>query len=137
MVGGLNPFRLLRDTHERLETVLQTALVGLWEADLTTGALTVSPTCKANFGLPRRPRSRTRRMFAAMHPDDRLLFQEARRRAMARQAPYEVEYRNFCPDGTQHWIPTRTTIIRDRDGTPIRIVGLSAATSSITANCRM
>jgi len=115
----------LHEAHERLETVLKTARVGLWDADLQNSHLTVSPTCKANFGLPPDAEFTHETMFAAMHPEDRPLFDAARRRALAGEAPYEVEYRNFWPDGTQHWIFTRATILRDMDGTPTQISGLS------------
>jgi PAS domain S-box-containing protein len=115
----------LRAAHEQLDTVLKTARVGLWEADLTTGKLQVSPTGKANFGLPPEAEFTHETMVAAMHPDDRPLFDVAQKRALAGEAPYEVEYRNFWPDGSQHWIFTRASILRDTEGEPARIAGLS------------
>src|ERR687885_2056734 len=61
LIGGINMLvdisdrkaaeARLREAHDQLAMVLQTVRVGLWQADLVTGDLKVSPTCKENFGL--------------------------------------------------------------------------------------
>jgi PAS domain S-box-containing protein len=60
----------------------------------------------------------------AIHPDDLERYQALAARQM-KGDPVESEYRIRTPDGLEKWIRARTSPIRDKDGEPIRIVGIA------------
>ena len=115
---------VLRENEQRLKLALETAKLGSWQLDLTTGVLSGSDQCKANLGLPPDADFSHQRFVAAIHPDDRDRVSKAGERAIAHQTDYEAEYRNIWPDGSIHWIVARGRGIYAPDSTPLRLVGV-------------
>uniref|UniRef100_B8HTL5 Circadian input-output histidine kinase CikA n=1 Tax=Cyanothece sp. (strain PCC 7425 / ATCC 29141) TaxID=395961 RepID=B8HTL5_CYAP4 len=110
---------------QHFKIALQTAKLGSWEHDLTTGVLTCSAQCKANFGLPPDAEFTHDTLFAALHPDDRPRVEAAIQRAIAQRTDYEVEERCYHPDGSLHWLIVRGRLVYDANDTPIRMVGVT------------
>ncbi|PMB51046.1 hybrid sensor histidine kinase/response regulator [Fischerella thermalis CCMEE 5201] len=115
----------LQQQQQHFRIALQTAKLGSWEHDLTTGILTCSDQCKANFGLPPDAEFTHETLFATLHPDDRPLVQAAIARSIEEQIDYEVEERCYHPDGSLHWLIDRGQLVYDSQGTPIRMVGVT------------
>jgi PAS domain S-box-containing protein len=115
----------LQQQEQHFRIALQTAKLGSWEHDLTTGVLTCSDQCKANFGLPPDADFTHETLFASLHPDDRPLVQAAIVRAIEERTDYEVEERCYHPDGSLHWLIVRGQLVYDSQGTPIRMVGVT------------
>lgn len=115
----------LQQQQQHFQIALQTAKLGLWEHDLTTGVLTCSAQCKANFGLPPDAEFSHETLFAALHPDDRPVVQAMIARSIAERIDYEVEERCYHPDGSLHWLIVRGQLVYDSQGTPKRLVGVT------------
>ncbi|MBD2448794.1 PAS domain S-box protein [Nostoc sp. FACHB-152] len=115
----------LQQQQQHFRIALQTAKLGSWEHDLTTGILTCSAQCKANFGLPPDAEFTHETLFAALHPDDRPLVQAAIERAIQERIDYEVEERCYHPDGSLHWLIVRGQLVYGSNGTPLRMVGVT------------
>lgn len=115
----------LKQQEQHFRVALQTAKLGSWEHDLTTGVLTCSAQCKANFGLPPDAEFTHETLFAALHPDDRSMVEAAIQRSIKEHTDYEVEERCYHPDGSLHWLIVQGQIIYDSQGTPIRLVGVT------------
>lgn len=115
----------LQQQEQHFRVALQTAKLGSWEHNLTTGVLTCSAQCKANFGLPPDAEFTHETLFAALHPDDRPLVQAAIVRSIEERIDYEVEERCYHPDGSLHWLIVRGQLVYDSKGTPMRMVGVT------------
>jgi PAS domain S-box-containing protein len=115
----------LQQQEQHLRIALETAKLGSWEHDLTTGVLTCSDQYKANFGLSLDAEFTHETLFAALHPDDRPLVQSTIERAIAERIDYQVEERYYHPDGSLHWLIDRGQLVYDSQGTPMRMVGVT------------
>lgn len=58
-----------------------------------------------------------------IHPDDRALAAEALATLLAKDQ-LDLEYRIIRPDGEVRWISDHATVVRDAQGTPLRIDGI-------------
>jgi PAS domain S-box-containing protein len=115
----------LQQQDQHFRVALQTARLGSWEHDLTTGVLSCSAQCKANFGLPPEAEFTHETLFAALHPDDRPRVQAAIHQCLEHRTDYEVEERCYHPDGSLHWLIVRGQLVYDSNDVPIRIVGVT------------
>ncbi|WP_419758077.1 ATP-binding protein [Acidisoma sp.] len=120
----------LHESEARLRTALLAGHLGAWELDLGTWTLLCSETCKAVFGRkPDEPFSYIE-MVQSVFGADRRRMDKALRRAIDEGVDYAIEYRTVWPDGSIHWGEARARILRDREGGPLRLVGVC---SDITA----
>jgi PAS domain S-box-containing protein len=120
----------LLQTTQRLILALDAGLLGSYELDLTTGEMTCTARCKANYGLPPEATLNFSDLLGAILPDDRAQMQEAVAEACESIQTYRAEYRVTWPDGTVHWIKAAGLPILVVDGQPTRMVGV---TQEITA----
>jgi signal transduction histidine kinase len=61
-----------------------------------------------------------------VHPDDRLVVEQAINRAVTEVTPYEAEFRMIHPDGSIRWVRGRGKVVADEAGQPLRMIGLNA-----------
>ncbi len=94
----------LRESEGKLLLAIQTAHLGAWERNLTTGALDVSPTCRKHFDWPMDEALTGEDLVDRLHPDDRFPMQDKIRLTAETGVPYANEYRVIWRDGTTHWI---------------------------------
>ncbi|MBU4609453.1 PAS domain-containing protein [Achromobacter sp. GG226] len=120
----------LHESEARLRTALRAGQLGSWELDLSTRVLTVSSTCKANFGYAEDQDFTYETLLAGVHPDDRERMQAAVARTIETGCEYAIEYRNIWPDGSEHWVDIRARLVPGDGVKPPRMVGVS---SDITA----
>lgn len=109
-----------------LQLAIDAGKLGTFSISLPDRVLTTSRQCRENYGRnPDHPMS-YEEQCAAIHPDDR----EDRLRAIQRSIDtghdYDLAFRVFWPDDTEHWIHSRGRIIRDDAGIPIALAGVSA-----------
>jgi PAS domain S-box-containing protein len=116
--------RGLRESVERLRLALEVAEMAAWEWDIQKELMTWSHDPEALFGFPRGAFGADRRLFAAMHADDRRRMEEALRSAMI-NGSYVGEYRIVRPDGSTVWITESGRAIRADDGSVEKLVGVS------------
>src|SRR5229473_3759309 len=95
----------LREAEDRTRFALNAARVGVWEADLRTGAARWSETLEALHGMATGTFGGTFEAFLdRIHPDDHADVAKAIDEATRNHSDSNVLYRTQWPDGTTHWI---------------------------------
>jgi PAS domain S-box-containing protein len=118
--------RALRTAEERMRFALESADVGIWDMDYTTGVLEWSETLEAQFGLQRGTFEGTFEAFIELiHPDDRVAVLESVERAMRSGRDFSIQHRTIRPDGNVRWLTGAGRIHRGQDGEPLRGIGIS------------
>jgi two-component system cell cycle sensor histidine kinase/response regulator CckA len=116
----------VRTAEERMRFALQSADVGIWDMDYTTGKLQWSATIEAHYGLQPGTFSGTFEAFVdRIHPDDRQSVLETVGSAMKSGQDFSVQNRAVWPDGTVRWLSGSGRIILNEHGEPTRGVGIS------------
>lgn len=116
-----------RRNEERLAMAMTAARMGTWEWDIEANTSTWSDETKRMFGLsPNDPETSTEEFYSMIHPEDRLLVEQAVNRAVSEGSPYEAEFRIAQPDGSVRWVRGRGKVLCDEAGKPRRMIGLNA-----------
>lgn len=111
---------------------LQTALVeaqriahiGNWAFDLASQKITWSLELFRMFGLdPAQDEPSYPDYLQLIHPDDRLLLQQAIDRAVTAGTPYSIDYQAQLPDGSTRYHEGRGEVERDCSGQITRLLG--------------
>jgi PAS domain S-box-containing protein len=112
--------------YDALTLAEQSAGIGVWSIDLTTGLVRATAQFFRIMGLP--PSSDpvpVETIRALRHPDDRERVVAGFRQALDGHIDtYEIEYRIVRPDGSLRWIFGRGRVVRDGSGKPIRYSGI-------------
>jgi PAS domain S-box-containing protein len=116
-----------RRTGEWLNMALGAAQVGAWDWDILAGSRTWSENLPALFGLPGDQNGKIERgaFLETIIPDDRPVVQAAVAQAIDHAKPYEVEFRTLRPDGVMRWMLSKGTVVRDKTGHPLRMLGVN------------
>ncbi len=114
----------LEESKALYERAVNGANDGIWEWIPATGEGYLSPRWKRLLGyeddeLPNVEAS----FFAAVHPDDSPLVEEAIRAHFEERHPYAAEFRMRCKSGEYRWFQSRGQAIWDGDGRPLRMSG--------------
>jgi PAS domain S-box-containing protein len=114
----------LRDSEERLRLALEGGRLGTWQWKIETDELEGSPLSLALSGLPENTQFGCARFRATVHPEDRILVDEAMRRCLEGLAEYDVEYRTIWPDGTERWIAARGQAYKNANNETTHVRGI-------------
>jgi PAS domain S-box-containing protein len=117
----------LRQSEERFQLAVVGANHGVWDWDLTTDMLYLSPRAQEMKGIVQGDPQRPRRAWIALteyHPDD----VDAVRRAISAHLRgathhFAIEYRLRHPSGDWRWCRERGMALRDENGRPYRVAG--------------
>jgi signal transduction histidine kinase/ActR/RegA family two-component response regulator len=116
----------LRDAAERVTLATRGAGIGTWETDLS-----------AEFGWwdeqmfhlrGREPQAApvgSDERLAWVHPDDREATAAEVRDAIAADRPSNSTFRVIWPDGSVHWLASRSVPVRDDSGRTVRRIGIN------------
>jgi len=115
----------VQENEERLRMAVAIARIAAWEWNLASGAMQWSTEPELLFGFPAGTFGPERRIFRALHPDDRARADAAVAAALRNGGIYEADYRIVRPDRSIVWITERGRMITGDDGTPARMVGVS------------
>jgi PAS domain S-box-containing protein len=116
-----------RQNEEHLAMAMKAAQMGTWEWNITGNTVKWSDETKRMFGRsPGDPEETPEDFFAAVHPEDRLLIEQAINRAVIGGSPYEAEFRMLQPDGSICWVRGKGKVLRDEAGQRVRMIGLNA-----------
>jgi two-component system, cell cycle sensor histidine kinase and response regulator CckA len=116
----------LRRSEERFREVAETVPQLIWTFDPEfTEALYLSPAYETIWGIPleigyQEPRS----FLSRVHPDDRDELAKSFA-AFRRGTPHTCEYRIVRVDGTERWLHTTGSPVRDARGAVQRVVGIT------------
>jgi len=123
----------LVDSEERWQFALEGPGDGVWDWDIPTGELFLSPRWKALLGYEEHEIGTSPREWEGrVHPDDRQRMQAAIDMHLSGATDtYQAEYRMRRKDGSYIWVLARGKVMSlAEDGTPLRFVGTH---SDITA----
>ena len=117
----------LRKNEERLKFAMEGANDGIWEIDLRTNAIFLSPRGYEMFGYTQSEKftEEVPTWDRMVFPDDRPAMQKALAAHLNGQTPFlHIEQRLRTRSGTYLWILSRGKISeRDADGRPLRMTG--------------
>ena len=115
----------------QLGMALQAARMATWEWDLSTNQLSWDEGLDTLLGRPAGELGNSFGMLHQLvHPDEHALVRQRLEQALRGDVPYEVEFRTRQPDGSLRWIATRGSVMRDAQGTPIRMIGIDMDVSA-------
>jgi len=112
--------------HDALALAEQSAGVGVWSIDLTTGLARGTPQFFRIHGIePTSGPVPMDKVRALRHPEDQQRVLAGFRTALESGTDaYEIEYRIIRPDGQVRWIFGRGRVVRDERGKPVRYSGV-------------
>ncbi len=117
--------RELEVSDKRLNLAADSAAVGLWEWDLNKDEIWVSPTRRAQLGLPPSGRIAFEDIVSRWHVDDRDQIRNAVKDAIENGKDYEAEFRTVLADGNVRWVAARGRVQVNNHGKPMRLLGVS------------
>jgi PAS domain S-box-containing protein len=122
---------VLRQAERRWRRALEVAGHGVWDWDMATGALHLSPGFARIIGLPADTPLEQLRWLDWVHDDDR---QAARDAVVAHLRGETLEIAHECrivrPDGSQGWVVIRAQVVqRDSNGRALRLLGTLSDTT--------
>jgi PAS domain S-box-containing protein len=116
----------LRTAEERMRFALQSANVGIWDADYTTGKVIWSETLEAHYGLKRGTFEGTFEAFVEnIHPEDREAVMEKIATAVVSGGDFSIQNRAVLPDGALRWLNGAGRVELGENGQPVRAIGIS------------
>jgi len=115
----------LRESEERYALAVAGANDGLWDWDLRSNRIYLSPRWKAMVGLETEEVStETGEWFNRVHPDDvERLKSDLDDHLNQRTVTFENEHRMMHADGSYRWVLSRGMAVRDTAGAPYRMAG--------------
>lgn len=116
----------LRLSEERYALALRASGDGLWEWNLRSGEMQLSPRWKSMLGFADSELNGSRSAWRErIHPADLAAVEAALEAHLAGASThYEQQFRMLHKDGSVRWILSRGTAIRHASGKPYRMVGL-------------
>jgi PAS domain S-box-containing protein len=112
------------DRDERVRSALAAAGIGVWEWDLHSDAVRWSSTTGLGLNPEEAPTS-GRAFFELVHPDDRQALGAATDHAMRYKTDIVAEYRTLASDGAIRWVEAHARVTHDKDGQPLRVLGVN------------
>ena len=128
----------LRAVEQRYLMALRGSQDGLWEWDLASGSVQLSPRWKGMLGFDHDEIGDDRAAwFERVHPDDRAALEAALQRHICERdaerdgAPFDHELRLLHKDGSVRHVLSRGVAIRHENGVAYRMVGLDTDISRV------
>ena len=113
---------------QRFTFAMEASSEGIWDWDISTGAITVNAAYCTMLGYE--PGSLPPTIdcwLLLLHPDDRAQLTARARRLLESDGGFTLEYRLRNHDGGFQWILSHAKVVeRDADGRPARVVGKHA-----------
>lgn len=128
-IAALHTRDTLRESEERLRLALGAGGMGAWEVNLATGEVNASALCRATLGVGEQDRLALAEVTRMIHPDDRARVRSMFEAALAASGEFEAELRIVRPDAAadqaERWVEVRGRVVRDVNGEPSRVTGVS------------
>jgi two-component system sensor histidine kinase UhpB len=115
----------LHQSEARLRLAVRGSHTGLWDWDVATDVVYLSPEWKRQLGYEDHEiGTGLDEWIERLHPDEREgILREQRFLGASGGSQYEAEFRLRHKDGSYRWIYSRAELIRTSDGAPLRMVG--------------
>jgi two-component system sensor histidine kinase UhpB len=114
----------LKESEERFHLAVRGASAGLWDWNLQTGVVYLSPHFKEILGYePNELPNDSQAVTDATHPDDIERVKTALTAHLEQKRPYDIEYRILTKSGEYRWINARGQALWNPSGEAYRMVG--------------
>ncbi|MDZ4405151.1 PAS domain S-box protein [Prosthecobacter sp.] len=115
----------LRISEERYARALRGTTDGLWDWNIVTGDVYLSPRWKQMLGFEENELKNNREssFLSRLHPDDVPKVHAARKEHFERRAPYQVECRLLTKAGDYRWFLVRGQADWNENGEAVRMTG--------------
>jgi PAS domain S-box-containing protein len=111
---------------ERMRFAMESAGVGIWDLDCTTGAVQWSAILESQYGVEPGMFGGTCAAFVErVHPDDRTSAVETLEQAMKARTDFSTLHRSIWADGTEHWLSGAGRFHLGEHGEAVRGIGIS------------
>ena len=122
----------LKDALERMQLAGEAGGIGTWAVDLESGRANRDKTSIALHGLPEESEGGDYQSWAnVIHPDDIERLEQEYEEALAGNSEYDTEYRVVLPGGEIRHLKGDAMVVRDEQGTAVRIVGINYNVSKL------
>ena len=121
----------LKETEQRYVLAVRGANDGLWEWDIATGNMFLSPRWRGMLGFGESDLAGNVESWRErIHKDDRPAVEHALQAHVDTQTTrFESEHRLVHKDGSERWVLSRGTALRHASGRAYRMIGLDADTT--------
>nr|WP_319395306.1 EAL domain-containing protein [uncultured Desulfobacter sp.] len=114
----------LTDTHQRLVEAQRLALVGDWEMDIASGALSCSQQVYEIVGRPMATAEMDKEnIFECVHPEDKNTVKRQLDALAGNSDALSMEFRVIRPDGSERLVYQQVASAKDSDGRLVKISG--------------
>ncbi|MBF0537386.1 MAG: PAS domain S-box protein [Nitrospirae bacterium] len=114
----------LRLVKQRLELATRSASLGIWDWDITNNIMTWDDKMIELYGITWETfPGGVEAWFNGLHPEDRDRTIEENNAALRGEKEWDTDFRVLHPNGTVRHIKANGIVIRDSEGTPIRMLG--------------
>lgn len=117
--------RKLERSEQRLNLAADSANFGVWEWDLNQDEISITPSRPDFWGLPTSGEIRFEHFISRVHVDDGDRIRQAIKDAIEQRKIYDAEFRMVFPDGRVRWITARGMVQANKQGKPVRMLGIS------------
>jgi PAS domain S-box-containing protein len=126
-------FYRLEESHERYEIVAKATRDTIWDWHIQDNTVNYNVGITRTFGYRRDMERNTYAWWNSLvHPDDREKVSEILSEALrSRKSSIKMEYRILCADDTYKTVFNRASIVLDKEGEPIRVIGVIQDISDI------
>ena len=115
----------LAESQLRLDMVLRSVGVGVWDWDIASDTVTFDDTVREYWQADRGAPMRMREAVKHLHPEDRRDAIGLVRRALQQGSEYSTSYRVLRPDASHRVLGARGYVTRDPEGRPVRLTGVN------------
>jgi diguanylate cyclase (GGDEF)-like protein/PAS domain S-box-containing protein len=113
-------------SEERLKLAVASGQFGIWDLNLQTQELIWDDNMFTLYGTHQKGCSETYDAWLTrLHPDDRVVAEAALQDAISGGKEYDTEFRVIWPDGDVHYIKGHASIVKDKAGNPVRMIGIN------------
>lgn len=117
--------RALRESEERYALAQQAARIGTWDWDIVANRMKCSSEMLRIWDVNGEDYTRREDFANLYHPDDKNRIAKAVEDALSGRKLYNTEYRIITPTGTVKWLHVQGKVFIDRDGKPVRMLGIT------------
>ena len=116
----------LRDVEERWRFALESTGAGVWDLNVATNQILLSPRCKEMLGFTDEEIGTSLdEWMQRIHPDNLPGLTSVRRKLTEGESDtFNKEHRMRCKDGSWKWVSARGMVVaHDADNRPLRVIG--------------
>jgi PAS domain S-box-containing protein len=116
----------LRRVNERFSLAARAAGLGVWDWNIRENRLLWDDGMYQLYGVRREEFDGAYEAWLkGVHPDDREFCDEISRQAQRGEREYDTAFRVIWPDGSIHYLKAYGQLVRDADGSPLRMTGVN------------